>query len=125
MTARASGLLLHPTSLPSRFGVGDLGPEAHRFVDQLARAHQRVWQVLPLGPTGYGDSPYQSLSAFAGNPLLISLDALIAEGLISADYVGSGAQFNDGAVDFAAVVAHRRRVWPLVLERFDASARPE
>jgi 4-alpha-glucanotransferase len=77
---RTSGVLLHPTSLPSRFGVGDLGPEARRFVEFLAGARQGVWQVLPLGPTGYGDSPYQCFSAFAGNPLLISLEDLAAEG---------------------------------------------
>ena len=65
---RSSGILLHPTSLPGRFGIGDLGPEAYRFVDFLAAAGQRIWQVLPLGPTGYGDSPYQLFSAFAGNP---------------------------------------------------------
>ena len=73
---RSSGILLHPTSLPSAYGIGDLGPEAHRFADFLRDAGQRIWQVLPLGPTGYGDSPYQCFSAFAGNPLLISLDAL-------------------------------------------------
>jgi 4-alpha-glucanotransferase len=123
MTPRASGLLLHPTSLPSRFGIGDLGPEAHRFVDQLARAKQRVWQVLPLGPTGYGDSPYQSLSAFAGNPLLISLDILIADGLLTE--ADAGERFADGGVDYASVVAHRRRLWPRVVERFDAAARPD
>ncbi|HQH73066.1 MAG TPA: 4-alpha-glucanotransferase, partial [bacterium] len=71
---RASGILLHPTSLPGRYGIGDLGPEAYRFVDFLAGAGQRLWQVLPLGPTGYGDSPYQCFSAFAGNPLLINLE---------------------------------------------------
>ena len=74
---RSSGILLHPTSLPGRFGIGDLGPEAYGFVDFLAAAGQRIWQVLPLGPTGYGDSPYQLFSAFAGNPLLISLDQQI------------------------------------------------
>ena len=65
---RASGLLLHPTSLPGRYGIGDLGPEALRFLDFLDAAGQRIWQVLPLGPTGYGDSPYQCFSAMAANP---------------------------------------------------------
>jgi len=74
--ARAAGILLHPTSLPSRGGIGDFGPAAYRFVDFLAAARQGVWQVLPLGPLGYGNSPYSSTSAFAGNPLLISLDRL-------------------------------------------------
>jgi 4-alpha-glucanotransferase len=73
---RASGILLHPTSLPGRFGIGDLGPEAHRFADWLAAEGQTIWQVLPLGPVGYGESPYQLFSAFAGNPLLISLEGL-------------------------------------------------
>ena len=67
---RASGVLLHPTSLPGRHGIGDLGAEAHAFVDFLAATGQRWWQILPLGPTGYGNSPYQSTSSFAGNPLL-------------------------------------------------------
>src|ERR1700716_2562388 len=76
---RSSGIVLHPTSLPGPFGVGDLGPEARRFADYLADAGQTLWQVLPLGPTGYGDSPYQCFSALAGNPLLISLDELAKE----------------------------------------------
>src|SRR5207248_2958120 len=79
---RASGLLLHPTSLPGGHGIGDFGPEAYRFVDFLAEARQRVWQILPLGPTGYGNSPYAALSAVAGNPLLLSLDRLADAGLI-------------------------------------------
>src|SRR5579871_2111409 len=73
---RSSGILLHPTSLPGPYGIGDLGPEARKFVDFLVSAGQTLWQVLPLGPTGYGDSPYQCFSALAGNPLLISLDDL-------------------------------------------------
>src|SRR5215813_1734962 len=80
---RSSGILLHPTSLPTRFGIGDFGPAAYHFTDFLARAGQSLWQVLPLGPTGYGDSPYQSFSAFAGNPLLISVEQLADEGLLS------------------------------------------
>jgi 4-alpha-glucanotransferase len=70
---RSSGVLLHPTSLPGRFGIGELGPEAFAFVDFLRSAGQKLWQVLPLNPTGYGDSPFQCFSAYAGNPLLISL----------------------------------------------------
>ena len=72
--SRSSGVLLHPTSLPGPFGIGDLGASAFEFIDLLAAAGQRLWQVLPLGPTGYGNSPYQCFSAFAGNPLLIGLD---------------------------------------------------
>jgi 4-alpha-glucanotransferase len=83
--SRSSGILLHPTSLPSPFGIGDLGPEAYKFVDFLAEAGQTLWQVLPLGPTGYGDSPYASYSAFAGNTLLISPERLVDEGLLDHD----------------------------------------
>src|SRR5512146_1518129 len=79
---RASGILLHPTSLPGHFGIGDLGPEAYKFVDFLVSAGQTLWQVLPLGPTGYGDSPYACYSAFAGNTLLVSPEQLIKEGLL-------------------------------------------
>ena len=80
--ARAAGILLHPTSLPSRGGIGDFGPAAYRFVDFLASSRQGIWQVLPLGPLGYGNSPYSSTSAFAGNPLLISLERLAEHGWI-------------------------------------------
>jgi 4-alpha-glucanotransferase len=78
---RAAGILLHPTSLPSGGGIGDFGPAAYRFVDSLAAARQGLWQVLPLGPLGYGNSPYSSTSAFAGNPLLISLERLVSQAL--------------------------------------------
>ena len=81
---RASGLLMHVTSLPSPYGIGDLGPSALEWVNRLHDAGQSWWQALPLGPTGYGNSPYQSLSSFAGNALLISPDALIADGLLQA-----------------------------------------
>ena len=83
---RSSGILLHPTSLPGRYGIGDLGPEAYRFVGFLQQTVQGIWQVLPLGPTGYGDSPYQGLSVFAGNPMLISPERLVEAGhLVEAD----------------------------------------
>src|ERR1039458_2354019 len=80
--ARASGILLHPTSLSSRGGIGNFGPSAYAFADFLASARQSVWQVLPLGPLGLGNSPYSSTSAFAGNPLLISLERLADRGWI-------------------------------------------
>ena len=79
---RYSGILLHPTSLPSPYGIGDLGRDAYEFVDFLEKAGQTLWQVLPLGPTGYGDSPYQSYSVFAGQILLISPEKLVEQGLI-------------------------------------------
>src|SRR5689334_9047204 len=84
MASRAAGILLHPTSLPGPYGIGTLGPEAFSFADFLSEGGMGVWQVLPLGPTGYGDSPYQCFSAFAGNPLLISLRKLREMGLLSA-----------------------------------------
>ena len=79
---RASGILMHITSLPSPYGVGTLGKEAYEFADFLKEAGQKYWQILPLTPTGYGDSPYQSCSAYAGNPYLIDLEQLVATGLL-------------------------------------------
>ena len=96
---RASGVLLHVTSLPSPYGIGDLGPAAFAWVDRLHEAGQRFWQALPLGPTGYGDSPYQSLSSFAGNELLISPDGLIDDGLSAG-----------GRLRGPGVLADRRRI---------------
>jgi 4-alpha-glucanotransferase len=119
MFPRSSGVLLHPTSLPGPFGIGDLGRSAFRFIDLLTDAGQRVWQVLPLGPTGYGDSPYQCFSAFAGNPLLFSLDLLGDEGLLEASDTRRGFDFADGTVDFPRVIAHRQSLWPRLLDRFD------
>src|SRR5580692_9599615 len=81
--SRSSGILLHITSLPGGQGIGDLGRSAHDFVDFLAEAGQKIWQVLPIGPTRYGDSPYQLFSAFGGNPLLIDLQALQEQTLLS------------------------------------------
>src|SRR6202790_4258793 len=109
---RASGILLHPTSLPSRGGIGDFGPSAYAFADFLASARQGLWQVLPLGPLGYGASPYSSTSAFAGNPLLISLERLADRGWIDRARVDASA---DGVepVDYPAVF---RRKLPLLFE---------
>lgn len=101
---RASGILLHPTSLPG-IGIGDLGSAAYRFVDWLASARQRRWQIMPLGPTGYGDSPYACLSALAGNPLLVSVERLIGDGLLAADVLASAPEFPGDYVDFGAVSA--------------------
>lgn len=101
---RSAGILLHPTSLPGKYGIGDLGPEAVKFVDFLSAAGQKLWQVFPLGPTGYGDSPYQCFSAFAGNPLLISPDKLIDEGLLDEQDVSDIPQYNPVEVDFGSVI---------------------
>jgi len=97
--------LLHPTSLPGGFGLGDLGAEAYRFVDFLKDAGQRLWQVLPLGPTGYGDSPYQCFSAFAGNPLLIGLERLVEKGLLSAAALRNTPNFPEEDADYGGVIA--------------------
>ena len=104
---RSSGLILHPVSLPGAFGIGDLGPGAWRFVDFLHAARQGLWQILPLGPTSYGDSPYQCLSAMAGNPLLISPEGLLAQGYLSAGALAKAATvaaaFPPERVDYCAV----------------------
>ena len=100
---RHSGILLHPTSLPGRHGIGDFGTEAYRFVDFLERSGSRLWQVLPLNPTGYGDSPFQCFSASAGNPLLISLDNLVERGLLSPSDLDPSPAFPSDTVDYDAV----------------------
>src|SRR5512143_3316418 len=100
---RSSGVLLHPTSLPGPYGIGDLGAEAYRWLDFLASAGCHLWQVLPLGPTGYGDSPYQSFSAFAGNPYLISPELLLQDGLLTRDDLADMPQWDVDAVDFGGI----------------------
>ncbi len=113
--SRAAGILLHPSSLPSRGGIGDFGPAAYKFVDFLAAARQGVWQVLPLGPLGYGNSPYSSTSAFAGNPLLISLERLADHGWIDAAKLDAGldAKSSSGTVEYEKVFAKKM---PLLFE---------
>ena len=101
---RSSGILLHPTSLPGPWGIGDLGHEAYQFVDFVQKAGQGIWQVLPLGPTGYGDSPYQCFSAFAGNPLLISPDLLLESGQLRPVDVADAPAFPDEYVDYGPVI---------------------
>src|SRR5947208_14980787 len=104
---RSSGLILHPTSLPGRHGIGDFGGQATRFVDFLAEAEQRLWQILPLGPTGYGNSPYAARSAFAGNPALISLDRVLDQGLLSKIELADRPVVTGDRVDFDAVLAFK------------------
>jgi 4-alpha-glucanotransferase len=101
---RSGGILLHPSSLPGPYGIGDLGPQAYRFVDWLASTGCKLWQVLPLGPTGYGDSPYQCFSAFAGNPYLISFEALIEDGLLTQDDFADMPSFNASRVDYGQLI---------------------
>src|SRR6266576_2112181 len=107
---RTSGVLLHITSLPSPYGIGDVGPAAFSWVDRLHEAGQSWWQALPLGPTGYGNSPYQSLCSFAGNGLLASPDLLIEEGLLSSADCQEGRTFSKEAVDFDPVIAFKHRL---------------
>ena len=106
--ARSSGILLHPTSLPGPYGIGDLGGHAYRWIDFLAGARQHFWQVLPLGPTGYGDSPYQCFSAFAGNPLLISLEPLAEAGWLRREELHPPSSFPQDKVDYGAVIPYKR-----------------
>lgn len=117
MENRASGLLLHPTSLPGDWGIGDLGEEAYRFVDFLEKAGQCYWQILPLGPTAYGNSPYQCLSSFAGNPLLVSPEFLVRGGLLAPEVLErlGGSRPAEGRVDYEAV---RRVKGELLRESF-------
>jgi 4-alpha-glucanotransferase len=114
---RSSGILLHVTSLPSPHGVGDLGPAAYCWIDQLAAARQRWWQMLPLGPTGYADSPYQCLSAFAGNPNLISLERLVDEGLLSPGELPR-AEFPKNEVDYDRVTPLKAEATAAAFRRF-------
>ncbi|HEY3444267.1 MAG TPA: 4-alpha-glucanotransferase [Paludibaculum sp.] len=119
--ARQSGVLLHPTSLPGGHGVGDLGPEAFAFVDFLVAAKQTLWQVLPLGPTGYGDSPYQCFSAFAGNPLLVSLELLAQEGWLDEASL-RGVEFVEGRASYEAAQAFKLPLLARAAANFAARA---
>jgi 4-alpha-glucanotransferase len=119
---RRSGILLHPTSLPGRFGIGDLGEEAYRFVDFLVAARQSYWQVLPLSPTGYGNSPYQGLSAFAGNPLLISPEKLVQVGYLLQADLKDLPNFPSERVDFEGVSLYKKDLLDRAFARFQAEA---
>lgn len=123
-TTRCSGILLHPTSLPGPYGIGSLGAHARGFVDFLHKAGQSLWQVLPLGPTGYGDSPYAALSSFAGNPLLIDLDNLVADGLLAPSEL-IDAPKSTSRVDFGSVIPFKTAVLQRAAERFPKKATAE
>ncbi len=118
---RASGLLLHPTSLPGRFGIGDSGPEAYRFVDLLVEMGQTYWQILPLQPTGPGDSPYSTFSAFAGNPLLISPEQLLDDRLLSDAAIRDLPDFSEGRVDYGAIYEWKTKILAQAFENFRSS----
>ena len=119
---RSSGILLHPTSLPGAYGIGDIGPQARRWIEDLAEVACSLWQVLPLGPTGYGDSPYQCFSAFAGNPYLISPDLLLAEGLLFPDQLADKPNFPIERVDYGSVIEWKLNLLDRAYGRFQDGA---
>jgi 4-alpha-glucanotransferase len=122
---RVSGILAHPTSFPGPHGIGDLGEAAYRFVDWLIIAGQRLWQLMPLGPTGYGDSPYAALSAFAGNPLLISLDRLAGEGLLDGADLQGLPELHQWEVEYGPVIDLKGRLLRRAFDRFRTGAAAE
>lgn len=122
---RSSGTLLHPTSLPGPHGVGDFGSEAYRFVDFLQSSGQKLWQVLPLNPTGYGDSPFQCFSASAGNPLLISLEKLVDEGVLASEDIGRTPNFPEDHVDYGSVIEWKAPILRRAARNFLKVAEPE
>lgn len=118
---RSSGILLHPTSLPGKYGIGDLGVGAYRFVDWLEAQGQSIWQVLPLGPTSYGDSPYQTLSAFAGNSNLISFDRLVEDGLLNQGDLADTPPFPEDRVDYGWAIPFHNQKLALAYRNFAAN----
>jgi 4-alpha-glucanotransferase len=118
--SRSSGILLHPTSLPGKYGIGELGKEAYEFIDFLILSGQKLWQTFPLGPTGYGDSPYQCFSAFAGNPLLISLDSLKKEGLLTNEDLIFEEPFDNNYIDYGRVINFKMPLLKKAYENFKA-----
>jgi len=125
MLKRASGIVLHPTSLPGPHGIGDLGAAAYRFLDWMADAHQKIWQLLPLGPTSYGDSPYQCLSSMAGNTLLISLDQLQEQGYLQASDLAEVPPFPQDQVDYGWVIPWKKDLLARAHAAFAERAAPQ
>ncbi len=122
---RSSGILLHPTSLPGDYGIGDIGPAAQRWIEYLAQAGCSLWQVLPLGPTGYGDSPYQCFSAFAGNPYLVSPETLLQDDLLHRDDLVDRPRFSQEQVDFGGLIPWKLGILDRAYMRFEKQAPPE
>lgn len=120
---RSAGILLHPTSLPGDFGIGELGSEALNFIDFLKNSGQTLWQIFPLGPTGYGDSPYQSFSTFAGNPYLISFEKLYQEGLLSKSDLELMPRSNPNQIDFGSIFQNKLKVLHLAYENMKKSGK--
>ena len=126
MFERSSGILLHPTSLPGKYGIGSLGKEAYKFVDFLKKANQKLWQIFPLGPTGYGDSPYQCFSTFAGNPYLIDFDLLIEQNLlVEEDLKGIDFGGNEEYIDYGAIYNQKYPLLRKAYENFKANENKE
>ncbi|PIQ07542.1 MAG: 4-alpha-glucanotransferase [Ignavibacteriales bacterium CG18_big_fil_WC_8_21_14_2_50_31_20] len=113
---RSAGILLHPTSLPGKYGIGELGSEAINFINFLRKSGQKLWQIFPLGPTGYGDSPYQSFSTFAGNPFLISFEKLLEEGLLSKTELDSMPTSDPHKIDFGSIYQNKLKVLRVAYE---------
>jgi len=116
---RSAGILLHPTSLPGKFGIGDFGKNVFRFIDFLSDSGQNLWQIFPLGPTGYGDSPYQCFSAFAGNPMLISPELLFEEGLLTNDDLNSYPILDNIKIDYGNVIIAKTKLLKLAFSNFN------
>ena len=125
LNTRSSGVLVHLSSLPGRYGIGNLGPGARALVDFLGAAGVRYWQICPVGPTGYGDSPYQTFSGRAGNPYFIDLDELALDGLLTADELAPLTQLPSGHVDYGLLYGSFWRVLAIAHDRFAASGRDE
>ncbi|MGJ3246179.1 MAG: 4-alpha-glucanotransferase [Elainellaceae cyanobacterium] len=121
---RSSGIILHPTSFPSRFGIGDIGEAAYRFIDFLTHSKQQIWQVLPLGPTGHGNSPYMSYSSMAGNPMLISLEDLQAQGLLAEEDFADSPDFPADHVDYDLAIQFKTPLLVKAADNFKTSASP-
>ena len=117
---RASGILLHPTCLPGPYGIGDLGPAAYAWVDWLAGSGCTLWQVLPLGPTGFGDSPYQCFSAFAGSPYLVSPQLLLKQGLLKDEDLADMPAWDEQRVDFGRLYLWKPALLEKAFRRFSA-----
>ncbi|HEX38233.1 MAG TPA: 4-alpha-glucanotransferase [Candidatus Cloacimonetes bacterium] len=115
---RSCGVLLHPTSLPSNYGIGDLGTDVYRFVDFLAESEQKLWQILPLNYPGYGNSPYNPISAFAGNPYLISPEKLVEKGFLKADDIKAPQGFDEHKVVFYKIIEYKNRILKKAFQKF-------
>ncbi|MGL5124444.1 MAG: 4-alpha-glucanotransferase, partial [Fusobacteriaceae bacterium] len=119
MFKRSSGILMHITSLPSEYGIGDFGKSAYEFVDFLHSAEQKLWQILPMGATGYGDSPYQSFSAFAGNPYFIDLEALLEDELLINEELNLLKEHNkENGIDYGFIYTHKLPLLKKAYKRF-------